>query len=234
MILATIFSELWDIILNHFKKFSTLWNEKVAQLSVFWHWENTSKQFINFFVTFRQKFESRRNFFYNWVKIVVNLTNTSTPLEKIVILVAEFLALRHKTLVQLTNVLTQLDKLVILGKNFPEMWDKTVSHLTNFSTPWYKNVFHPSNFLTLWHNILRKLTKILSFSDKIVNLDSTFSKLGQKCGAPHTFFDTVRHESDCRRNNYGTVTQLLDSIYKKFQFARQICDSHHEIFSTLN
>ena len=127
---------------------------------------------------------------------------TFDTMNNVLIRLSELLTLRNNTLLQLTKMLTSWDKIVItatifssnMGQNctsvreffdtvrqtfdpchkLSEMWNKIVIHLTNFSTPWYKFIIHPSKFLTLWDFILKKLTKILSFSDKNVTLDSTF------------------------------------------------------------
>ena len=137
-----------------------------------------------------------------WDKVLSALTKSSAMLNNVLLSLSEILTFWNITSMQLTKMLTSWDKIVITATIFSnnvwqnctslreyfdtvrqtfyscnklsEMWDKIGSHLTNFSTPWYKFIIHPSKFLTLWDFILKKLTNILSFSDKDVTLDSTF------------------------------------------------------------
>ena len=137
-----------------------------------------------------------------WDKILSALTKNSTMLNSVLLSLSELLTFWNNTSMQLTKLLTSWDKIVITATIFSsnmwqnctslreyfntarqtfdschklsEMSDKIVIPLTNFSTPWYNFIIHPSKFLTLWDFILKKLTKVLSFSDKNVTLDSTF------------------------------------------------------------
>ena len=128
------------------------------------------------FATSRQKCDSGNNFFYNWHEKLVHLTDTSSPSEEIVILVAEVVALRYKTLVQLTNILTQLDKLVILATKFSALWDKNLTQLGKRSTLWNFVLLSLSELLTLRNNTSIQLTKVLTSWDK-------------NCDYRHTFFE---------------------------------------------
>ena len=109
------------------------------------------------------------------------------------ILVAEFLALRFKTLIQLANVSTKLDKFVIVVTKFSALWDKVLSALTKSSAMLNNVLLSLSEILTFWNITSMQLTKMLTSWDKIVITATIFSNnVRQNCTSLREYFDTVR------------------------------------------